>query len=224
MFVAPQFQHEYIRAVTGSRSLWTLSIFCHCTILSNIYTRHTEVSCQCRLVQQVMPYQSQSHIATDGQSVSLGVEPHLRLRTRYLLLFDNYGLDFVGRPLWWENGSPFCICYWLLPAPSFSGPSPFGLATIFYRLRFETSLFVASDDSQGHGGVIRSRFYTGSLCPSQSQSHISTDGQSVSQSVSKSWCQAQSGSHDQIFITVWQLRSCYCGAPSLTRGRVCLMS
>jgi hypothetical protein len=31
------------------------------------------------------------------------------------------------------------------------------------------------------------------------------------------------GAHDQIFITLWQLRSCFCGAPSLTRGRVCLL-
>jgi hypothetical protein len=37
------------------------------------------------------------------------------------------------------------------------GPSPFGLVTIFYCLRFETSLFVASYDSQGHGGGIRPR-------------------------------------------------------------------
>jgi hypothetical protein len=37
----------------------------------------------------------------------------------------------------------------------------------------------------------------------------------VSQSVSH-------GAHDQIFITLWQLRSCFCGPPSLTRGRVCL--
>jgi hypothetical protein len=29
------------------------------------------------------------------------------------------------------------------------------------------------------------------------------------QSVSKSWCWAQSVTHDQIFITVWQLRSCF---------------
>jgi hypothetical protein len=29
--------------------------------------------------------------------------------------------------------------------------------------------------------------------------------------------------NDQILITVWQLRSCFCGAPSLTRGRVCLL-
>jgi hypothetical protein len=53
----------------------------------------------------------------------------------------------------------------------------------------------------------------------QSQSHIATDGQSVS----KSWCRTPSGVHDQIFITVWQLGSCFCGAPSLTRGRVCLL-
>jgi hypothetical protein len=46
--------------------------------------------------------QSHSHIATDGrsvsQSVSLGVEPHLGLMARYLLLFDSYGLVFCGAP------------------------------------------------------------------------------------------------------------------------------
>jgi hypothetical protein len=49
--------------------------------------------------------QSQSDIGTDGrsvsqsvsQSVSLGVDPHLGLLTRYLLLFDSHGLVFVGR-------------------------------------------------------------------------------------------------------------------------------
>jgi hypothetical protein len=30
-----------------------------------------------------------------------------------------------------------------------------------------------------------------------------------------------SGAYDQIFNTVWQLRVCWFGAPSLTRGRVC---
>jgi hypothetical protein len=30
-----------------------------------------------------------------------------------------------------------------------------------------------------------------------------------------------SGAHDQIFITLWQLRSCFCGEPSLTRGLLC---
>jgi hypothetical protein len=36
---------------------------------------------------------------TVGQSVSLGVEPHVGLMTRYLLLFESYGLVFAGRPL-----------------------------------------------------------------------------------------------------------------------------
>jgi hypothetical protein len=40
---------------------------------------------------------------------------------------------------------------------------------------------------------------------SQSQSRLATGGESVS----KSWCRAPSGAHDQIFISVWQLRSCF---------------
>jgi hypothetical protein len=36
---------------------------------------------------------------TVSQSVSLGVETHLGLMTKYLLLFDSYGLVFLGRPL-----------------------------------------------------------------------------------------------------------------------------
>jgi hypothetical protein len=104
-----------------------------------------------------------SHNPTDGvsQSISLGVEPHLWLMTRYLLLFDSYGLVFVGRPLWREGGSVVCHCYWHSPGRSFSGTSPFVLATIFYCLRFETSFFVASYDSQGHGGGIPPRLHTG---------------------------------------------------------------
>jgi hypothetical protein len=35
--------------------------------------------------------------------------------TRYLILFDSYGLVFVGRPLWREDGSLFCICCWPWP-------------------------------------------------------------------------------------------------------------
>jgi hypothetical protein len=56
-------------------------------------------------------------------------------------------------------------------------------------------------------------------CQLQSQSHIATDDQSIS----KYWCRAPSAAHDQIFITFWELRSCFSGAPSLTRRRVCLL-
>jgi hypothetical protein len=54
---------------------------------------------------------------------------------------------------------------------------------------------------------------------SKSQTHIATDGQLISKSLSR----APSGANDQIFIALWQLRSCFSGAPSLTRGRFCLL-
>jgi hypothetical protein len=95
-----------------------------------------------------------------------------------------------------------------------------GLATIFYCLRFETFLFVASYDSQGHGGDIRPCLHTGIVASSKSKSHC--DWRSVSQSVSLG-VERPSVAHDQRFIAVWQLQSCYCGAPSLTRGQVCLL-
>jgi hypothetical protein len=46
-----------------------------------------------------------------------------------------------------------------------------------------------------------------------------TDGQPVS----KSWCRDPFGAHDQIFITVERYGFVFCEAPSLTRGRVCLL-
>jgi hypothetical protein len=73
---------------------------------------------------------------------------------------------------------------------------------IFYCLRFETSLFVASYDSQGHGGGTRPRLHTGlkneSQSQSQSQSFITTDGQPAN----LSWNKAP----------IWGLRPdhCYC--------------
>jgi hypothetical protein len=56
--------------------------------------------------------QSQSHIATDDPSVSLGVEPHLGLMTRYLLLFDSYGVVFCGAPS--LTRGRVCLLYMLL--------------------------------------------------------------------------------------------------------------
>jgi hypothetical protein len=42
--------------------------------------------------------------------------------------------------------------------------------------------------------------------------------------VSQSWCWAPFWINDQILLTVWQLLSCHCEVPSLTRGQVCLLS
>jgi hypothetical protein len=72
----------------------------------------------------------------------------------------------VGRPLWPEDESVFCISCWPLPAQSFSGPSPLGLGIIFYCLRSEASIFVASYDLQVHGGGVRPRLHGGYNRPS----------------------------------------------------------
>jgi hypothetical protein len=108
--------------------------------------------------------QSQSHIATDGQSVSKSwcQAPSGAHDQIFITLFAVTVLFFVGRPLSREDESVFYICCWPLPAQSLLGPSPLVLAIIFYCLRFETSHFVASYDSQGHGGGIRPRLHTGS--------------------------------------------------------------
>jgi hypothetical protein len=55
---------------------------------------------------------------------------------------------------------------------------------------------------------------------SQSQGYFTTDGQSVSMS----WCRAQSGTFDQSFFFFFNYSLALFGAPSLTRGRVCHLS
>jgi hypothetical protein len=73
-----------------------------------------------------------SYIGSVSQSVSLGVEPHLGLMTRYLAItIWQLRSCFLGRPLWREDGSVFCICCWVFPKQSFSSPSPLVFATYF---------------------------------------------------------------------------------------------
>jgi hypothetical protein len=57
--------------------------------------------------------------------------------------------------LWREDWSVIYNLWWASPAQSFCGRIPLSLETIFYCLRFETSLFVASYDSHGYGRGIR---------------------------------------------------------------------
>jgi hypothetical protein len=63
---------------------------------------------------------------TISQSLSHGVEPHLGLMTRYLLLFDNYGLVFCGAPSLTRRR--ICPLYMLLALASaiFLGSESFG--------------------------------------------------------------------------------------------------
>jgi hypothetical protein len=99
-------------------------------------------------------------------SVCLSVKVKIKVTLR---LTVSESVSLVGRALWQEDGSLFCICWWSSPAQSFSGMSPLDLATIFYCLSFEISLFVATYDTQGHGGGIRPRLQVKS-------SYVRTDG------------------------------------------------
>jgi hypothetical protein len=109
---------------------------------------------------------------TVSRPVCLGVKHPPGAYDQILLLSDSSGFIDVGRSPLREDGSVVYNCCWPSPAQSFSGPSPMGLATIFYCLRFKASLFVASYDSQSYGGAIRPRLHTRSHF--SSQSHIAT--------------------------------------------------
>jgi hypothetical protein len=150
---------------------------------------------------------------TVSQPVCLGVKPRVGPKIRFVLLSDNCRFADVGRSLADERtGLSFKIA---------AGPrhrNPVGLATIFYCLRFETSLFVASYDSQGYGGGILSHLHTGYWLLRLRLSLM------IRPTVNQPIClgiKHASGAYDQILITVRQLRVFLCVAPYLTRGRIC---
>jgi hypothetical protein len=97
---------------------------------------------------------------TVSQSVSLGVAPS-GVHDQTFITRWQLRSCFCGAPS--LTRGRVCLLYKLLGLVSvfFLGPRPLGLATIFYCLRCEISLFVVSYDSQGHGGGIRPRLHTG---------------------------------------------------------------
>jgi hypothetical protein len=153
-----------------------------------------------------------------SQSVSLGVEPPLGLMIRYycltvtvLFLWGALSDERTGLSFVYAAGP----CQHILPRVRFPWDSLPYFIVSNSRLPFLSPpttrrVMVEVFDPAS------TRVWT-ELKSSQSQSHIATDGQSVC----LSWCRAPAGAHDQMFLFVWKLLSYPCGAPSLTRGRVC---
>jgi hypothetical protein len=102
-----------------------------------------------------------------SRPVCLGIMHPSRAYDQIFISVQN--TEYVWQLRSWFRGSPsltrgrVCLLYVPLALASavFSGPSPLGLATVFYCLSSETFLFVASYDTQGHGGGIRLRLHTG---------------------------------------------------------------
>jgi hypothetical protein len=97
-----------------------------------------------------------------SQSVSLGVEPHLVAHDEIFITFSQLRSCFHGVLFLMERTGLSCLCCWPLPVQSFLGSCPLGLTSIFYCL-YETSFFVASYDSQCHGGGIQPHLYMDKL-------------------------------------------------------------
>jgi hypothetical protein len=174
---------------------------------------------------------------TDGQSSSLSGcrAPIWRAWPDFCFLSESCWFLDVGRPLWRGDGSIIYLynCFWDLPEQSPSDPNPAELTTIFYCLIWDSSnleghvqyLYLPQEQGcpvilPGTGFPFRRLLRLAGLrwrysnpplhgnSGSQCQSHVTTGGQSVSQSVSMSWCRAPSGSHDQMFVTLRRLLSC----------------
>jgi hypothetical protein len=107
--------------------------------------------------------ESESYITTDGQSASLSWNK----ASIWGLRPDFYYCQTVAGLLMWGALSDERTGLSFTTAGGPRQHSSVGLVTIFYCLRFETSFFVASYNSQGYGGGTRPRLHTGSSLTSR---------------------------------------------------------
>jgi hypothetical protein len=106
-----------------------------------IYRCRKTISSENVVCQSQSQSQSQSYFTADSLPPISSSWQQAPWDSRLVILFVNWTLVvivFMSHPLWREDGSVVYSCCWSSPAQSFSGPSPAGLMTTFYCLRFET--------------------------------------------------------------------------------------
>jgi hypothetical protein len=163
LYIVSQGQHMVpivnTTSPTGSRELKLEATFRFLISVISYHCQHPQS--HLRHKNQKRRSESESHVTTDGQSAS----PSWNKAHIWGLRPDLYYCQTVAGLLMWdalsdERTGVVYNCCWPSPAQSFSSSSPVRLATIFYCLRFETSFFVASYDSQSYGGSIRTSLHT----------------------------------------------------------------
>jgi hypothetical protein len=121
---------------------------------------------------------------TFSRPVSLGINTHLGLTTRSLLLVWHLRSCSSGAPSLMRGSVCLFMCCWPSPAQSFSGTIPLGLETIFYCLAFEIS-FSSPPTTLRVTVEIFDPASTRVILYADSESYVTTDGQPASLSWSK---------------------------------------
>jgi hypothetical protein len=129
-------------ALLGNGSQKCTFLYSRPHVLAGWRPSHTNLLLSYLPSQDIMLYSDQNKVKimlrqTVSRSVLLS-SPHLGFKTKFLLLSDSCGLVVCKAPSL-MRGRVVCNCCWSSPARSFSGPSPAGLVTTLYCLRFETS-------------------------------------------------------------------------------------
>jgi hypothetical protein len=91
-----------LNRVTSQKTAIVMCRYTHVRVYSTLHAAlsHPNMAAMNWVLRE---HQSQSHFATDGQTVCFGVEHHVRLMIRFSLLLDRYRFVVVGRLRWRED-------------------------------------------------------------------------------------------------------------------------